>query len=79
MSDPLKTINQPGAANTPNAPDLPGVNAPQPTAEQRAAVETQFAELRDAPKSLAKLILYINAHPELTTWAKASVGGEFQF
>jgi hypothetical protein len=65
-------VSPPQPAGTPNAP---GIGAVQPTAEERAAIEGQWAALRDAPKALARLILLINEHPELIDWAKASEAG----
>ena len=66
--------NLPGV-NATNPPPLPGVGAVQPTADQKAAMEAHWAALRDAPKSLADLILFVNSHPELLEWAKGSIAG----
>ena len=69
----------PTGINHPNPPPLPGVGVKQPTAAERAAIEAQWATMRNAPKSLAMLILWIEAHPEIGEWARASVDGTFRF
>jgi hypothetical protein len=52
-------------------PPLPGTTPL--TTEDRArakATEAQWAALRDAPVTLADLILFVNTHPELVQWAQ---------
>ncbi len=60
-------------------PPLGGAGVPQPSAESKAALEAKWAALKDAPPSLADLIILVNAHPEWLDWAKASKAGTFQF
>lgn len=72
------SIEGPKGVNLP-PPNLPGVGAVQPTAEERYAQERAWATLRDAPKVLAEVILLIDAHPELVAWAKASVNESVGF
>jgi hypothetical protein len=75
MEERTMTMPAPQGFNDPNPPPLPGVGVPQPSAAERAAIENEWKALRDARKSIAELILFIDAHPELIAWAKASVAG----
>ncbi len=70
-----------GAPASPTPP-LPFTDwsVPQPTAAERAAVQAAFQALAAATKSLADLILLVNAHPEFwLSWAKAAKAGTMTF
>ena len=72
----------PGAIGAPTPPPpLPfDWSVPQPSAEERAAVEAAFKALADATRSLADLILLIDKHPEFwLSWAKAAKAGTMTF
>lgn len=56
--------------------DDPSIKQPTPT--EKAAVEAKWGAMVTAPKSLAQLILLVDAHPEWVEWAKASQAGTFR-
>lgn len=68
-------ITAPQGVNLP-PPPLPGVGVKQPTKAEREAYTANLQELRDAPKSLAKLVLFLEKHPEITEWARHIVSGK---
>lgn len=72
----LPGVPLPGAP-TPPTPALPGAGAQMPTPEQQIALSAYFEALK--AKTLAELVLLVNAHPEWIAWARASVAGTMQF
>lgn len=67
----------PPATPPPPAPFEP--LSPQPTDAERAAIEARWRLQRDVPRSLAQLIILVNAHPEWLAWARAAEGGTMEF
>lgn len=67
----------PPTTPTPPAPFEP--LSPQPSDAERAAIEARWRLQRDVPRSLAQLIILVNAHPEWLAWARAAEGGTMEF
>jgi len=70
----------PGTPTTLPTPLLPNDSSvPQPTTTERAVIEAKWVSQREVPRSLAQLIILVNAHPEWLEWAREAEAGTMTF